>query len=94
MKDPADLAGSVTFCAEEGYGVSITGENQPRKTITDEVVEIIRQREHKGYRTYRKPLIGDDKTLVAWLTDAIEECADQLQYLVAARSVLKKELSK
>ena len=75
-----------------GYGVSITGEYQKKKSITDEVVEIIRERERVGYRNYKKPLMGDDKTLVEWLTDAIEECADQLQYLVAARDVIKKEL--
>ena len=92
MKRDPEYAGTGTFCAEEGYGVSITGEYR-EKTITDEVVDVIREREKVGYKTYKKPLRGDAKSLIEWLYEARDECADQLQYLVAAISVLEKELN-
>ena len=88
---PDDLAGSVTFCAEEGYGVSITGEYR-KKTITDRLVAVLRERERVGHKTYNKPLWGNEKTLLEWLYEARDEVADHFQYLEAAISVLEKEL--
>ena len=101
-RDPTDPGGeyiikgnkvySEDFCAQEGITCSITGEVRD-KTITDLVVEVIREREKVGYKTYNKPLLGEDKTMIEWLKEARDECADQLQYLVAAISVLEKELN-
>ena len=63
------------FCAEECPPMPCT-----TFTITDRVVQVIRQRERKGQETYGQPLLAGDGRDT--LQDAIEEAADLLQYLV------------
>jgi len=58
-------------------------------TITDLAHEVLDQREIVGGATYNRPLLHSYKTFLQWLDDAIEESADQLQYLVAAREAFK-----
>ena len=88
-KKKADLAGSVTFCAEEGYGVSITGEYR-KKTVADILVDMVREREKAGFKTYGKPLFHDAKSCLEWLDEAIEEDIDRTKYLIAAREQLER----
>ena len=91
-RDPLDPEGQYdnSYCAEEcGYGVSFT-KRPPRKNIADMAVELIRERQEVGTETYGRPLFHDYKTLVEWLTDAIEEQADELKYLLAARESAKE----
>lgn len=61
------------------------------ETITDKAIKLLREREEAGYETYNKALWGDEKTAIEWLTEAIEECADQLQYLLAVKYQLERE---
>ena len=77
------------FCAEEGASYDAAREwydyQPPTPTITDLAHEVLNQREIVGGATYNRPLLHNYKTFLQWLDDAIEEAADQLQYLVAAR---------
>jgi hypothetical protein len=50
-----------------------------------EVLKIVESRWKIGRERYGKGLSYDPGTVEQWLEQAIEECADQLQYLVAMR---------
>ena len=89
MKRDPEHAGTASFCAEEGYGVSITGEYR-KKTVTDRVVELVRERERVGYLTYNKPMFSSAKTCLEWMDEAIAEKLDEIQYFVAARAELER----
>jgi hypothetical protein len=74
------------YCAEEGYAGEVPREKEPDPlTVTDECVRVLREREIIGVATYNRPLMSSYKDFLEWLDDAIEEQADGLQYLVAAR---------
>jgi len=56
-----------------------------------EVLSVIEDRWKKGRETYGEGIkANQNPNTIAWLTEAIEECADQLQYLVAAKIALQK----
>jgi len=59
-----------------------------RETVTQQAIALILEREKMGTRTYGKPLFADAKSFLAWADDAIDEAADQLQYLIAMREAL------
>ena len=59
-----------------------------RETVTQQAIALILEREKMGTRTYGKPLFADAKSFIAWADDAIDEAADQLQYLIAMREAL------
>ena len=59
-----------------------------RETVTDMAISLLLEREKMGTHTYGKPLFANSKSFLAWADDAIEECADQLQYLIAMREAL------
>ena len=88
-QDPEGQYESPQFCAEEGWCVTLTGE-RPNPTITDRAVELLRERERVGTENYGRPLFCDYKSFVGWIDDAIEESADKLQYLIAAREAAHK----
>ena len=75
------------FCAEECIVVDNCLQNYP-ETITDQVIEVIHQREKKGRQKYGHPIDPFDGR--DWLEEAIEECADMLQYLVTFREKLRR----
>jgi hypothetical protein len=81
-RDPTDpggeYAGHSPFCAEEGYGVSITGESR-KKNITDLVVDDLRERSRKGFEKYGKALLPHDGR--DSLQDFYEELLDAAQYV-------------
>ena len=54
-----------------------------------EVIKIINSRFKKGRETYKKGVDFQEAKPEAWLDEAIEEAADLLQYLVAARMRMK-----
>ena len=78
--------GDDVFCAKESIVVDNLRQNNTR-TITDQVIDIIHQRESKGMERYGHPIDPFDGR--EWIDEAIEECADQLQYLVAFREQIK-----
>jgi len=82
------MSESDTFCADEGGGYGFTIPR--RENIADMAVKLIREREKDGMETYGRPLLHDYKSLVEWLTDAIEEQVDELKYLLAAREAAKE----
>lgn len=73
------------FCAKEGLTVAEV-KHIFRPSITRQVIEVILEREKKGTRKYGHPIDPFDGR--DWLNEAIEECADMLQYLVTAREKL------
>ena len=73
-----DSTDTASFCAEEGYGVSITGECR-KKNITDLVVDDIREREKVGYKKYGKALLPHDGR--DSMQDLYEELLDAAQYI-------------
>lgn len=93
---------SDVFCAQEGvahygcpelfgdrlewYNVETMPE-QREPSIADLSVQELRKREILGEAKYGHPIDVHDGR--KWLDEAIEECADQLQYLVALRERLK-----
>ena len=87
-RDPTDPEGEFErrdyhlnrFCAEEGAYEADPPVKWTSPTITDMVIDIIRQREKIGIATYHRPLLAGDGRNT--LQDAIEEAADLLQYLV------------
>lgn len=58
-------------------------------SVEDEVFEVIKERQRIGMQTYKRKLDENTKTADEWVTDAIEEAADMLQYLVALRRKLR-----
>ena len=80
-EDPEGQYEAPQFCAEEGWCVSLTGERR-EKTITDMVVEDLRERERVGYKKYGKalqPFDGRDSH-----QDLYEELLDAAQYIKKA----------
>ena len=87
-RDPTDPGGEYIikgnkmhtedFCAQEGITCSITGEVRD-KTITDLVVEDIREREKVGYKKYGKALLANDGR--DSMQDLYEELLDAAQYI-------------
>ena len=63
-----------------------------KQTETEkEVLRVIESRWEKGRDTYGVGIKFDQNANTEeWLTEAIEEAADMLQYLVAARLQLRK----
>ena len=74
--DPTD-----SYCAEEGYGVSITGEYR-KKNITDKVIDDLRERERVGFKKYGKELLPHDGR--DSMQDLYEELLDAAQYIKKA----------
>jgi len=55
-------------------------------SVEREVISIIKSRWAKGRETYGEGLMKEQQpTPAKWINEAIEECADMLQYLVAAK---------
>ena len=67
-----------SYCAEEGWICSITGEVR-EKNITDMVIEDIREREKKGFKKYGKALLPNDGR--DSMQDLYEELLDAAQYI-------------
>jgi hypothetical protein len=55
------------------------------KPITDHLCERLQQCSMRGQAKYGHSIDRPDLSLADWLQHAVEECADQLQYLEAAR---------
>ena len=54
--------------------------------VEKEVLKVLASRRKKGRATYGEGIKHDQHPNVeGWLNEAIEECADMLQYLVAAK---------
>ena len=87
-RDPTDPGGEYIikdnkmhtedFCAQEGITCSITGEVRD-KTITDLVVEDIRERAEMGRKKYGRALLPNDGR--DSMRDLYEELLDAVQYL-------------
>ena len=54
-----------------------------------EVLRVINSRFEKGRKEYKRGVHFEEAKPEAWLDEAIEEAADLLQYLVAARMRMK-----
>lgn len=59
--------------------------------VEDEVERVLAHQMDKGVRKYGHGLVLNDGH--DWLAEAIEECVDQLQYLVAAKLERDKRMS-
>lgn len=60
--------------------------------VEKEVIKILESRWKKGRETYGVGISENQHPdILGWLKEAIEECADQLQYLVAMKVMLEKE---
>jgi len=57
--------------------------------IEQSVINVLQDRWKKGRETYGEGLYTRQGSVSDWLNNAIEECADQLQYLVAMRIKMK-----
>ena len=55
-----------------------------------EVINVMKSRWREGRLHYRKGINYDQGLDFQWLDEAIEECADQLQYLVAMKLRFQK----
>jgi len=55
------------------------------------VLEVMKSRWRKGREYYKKGINYDQGEDWDWLDQAIEECADQLQYLVAMKLRMQKD---
>jgi hypothetical protein len=64
-----------------------------KNTIVEkEVTKVLESRWKKGRETYGVGISEDQHPdVLGWLNEAIEECADQLQYLVAMKVMLEKD---
>lgn len=60
--------------------------------VEQEVFKIIEQRQKKGRETYGEGIdTNQHADTLGWLNEAIEEAADMLQYLVAAKMALERK---
>ena len=58
--------------------------------IEKEVLKVLKQRRAKGRKTYGEGVKLHQNSLEGWINEAIDEAADLLVYLTAAKVKLKK----
>lgn len=73
-------------------GIFYSRENTYEKNKLEKaVIDVIEKRQTVGRRKYGCGISTDqNSTVLDWLEEAIEECADQLQYLVACKMFIKE----
>ena len=60
--------------------------------VEKEVLNVLEQRRIKGRKEYGAGIrTPHTNGILGWLNEAIEECADQLTYLVAMKELIKQK---
>lgn len=80
----------LTIKISEGGNMIILGWDNLTET-EKEVEKVLQERWILGRKRYKEGIsYKQGNNPIVWITQAIEECADQLQYLVALKLLLQK----